>query len=40
MKLVFSKATRRRSINEMRASGSLDTAKAEALAKHMNVLGL
>ena len=40
MKLVFSKATRRRSINEMRASGNLDTAKARALADHMNELGL
>ena len=40
MKLIFSKTTRRRSINEMRASGNLDTAKAESLAKHMQDLGL
>ena len=40
MKLVFSKSTRRRSINEMRASGNLDTAKAKALADHINELGL
>ena len=40
MKLIFSKTTRRRSINEMRASVNLDTAKANALAVHMSELGL
>ncbi len=40
MKLVFSKATRRRSINEMRASGNLDSSRAESLANHMKELGL
>ena len=40
MRLVFSKTTRRRSINEMRASGNLDTSKATALASHLNELGL
>ena len=40
MKLIFSKTTRRRSINEMRASGNLDTARADTLARHMKELGL
>ena len=40
MKLIFSKTTRRRSINEMRASGNLDTAKSESIASHLNELGL
>jgi len=40
MRLIFSKTTRRRSINEMKASSNLDTQKANALASHMQELGL
>ena len=40
MKLVFSKTTRRRSINEMKASGTLDTGYAKSITAHMKDLGL
>lgn len=40
MRLIFSKSARRRSINEMRASGNLDTEKASSLMSHMSELGL
>ena len=40
MKLIFSRKTRRRSINEMRASSNLDTSRAERLSAHMSELGL
>lgn len=40
MKLIFSRKTRRRSINEMKASSNLDTSRAERLSTHMSELGL
>lgn len=40
MKLIFSKTTRRRSINEMKASSNLDTDKASVLISHIKELGL
>lgn len=40
MKLVFSGKTRKRSINEMKASGNLDKNKGNALLSHMRELGL
>ena len=40
MKLIFSKKTRRRSINEMKASSNLDNERANMLSAHMRELGL
>ena len=40
MKLIFSKKTRRRSINEMKASSNLDNERANILSAHMRELGL
>lgn len=40
MKLIFSKKTRRRSINEIKASSNLDNERANQLSAHMRELGL